>query len=194
MEFYQETTDETIDLREYLNLLLHWLWLIILITLLSGAAGYFVSEQMTPYYRSTVTIMVDAAPATKMTDYSSLQMSQKLTGTYSEIMTQDNILMQVIDQLNLDMTIEELKKSISVSSPADTQLIKISVETPDPLLSANIANTIAELSIDKIESLQSARLPNQGIAASPDELKPKNKFNCTNSRLMRQPQTPKSNA
>jgi len=157
MENYQESTDGTIDLREYLNLLLHWLWLIILITLLSGAAGYFVSEQMTPYYRSTVTIMVDAAPATKMTDYSSLQMSQKLTGTYSEIMTQDNILMQVIDQLNLNMTIEELKKRISVTTLADTQLIEISVETPDPLLSANIANTIAELSIDKIESLQSAR-------------------------------------
>lgn len=152
-----EQFEEGIDLRRYLALFWHWLWLILLATLIAGASALFFSRRMIPYYQSTTTILVNAAPATKATDYSSVMMSEQLTSTYSQMMAKDPVLDEVIRLLTLPMTRDELREMITVTPVRDTQLIQVTAETTNPILSANIANSVALVFTSQIEQIQSQR-------------------------------------
>ncbi len=152
-----EPLDEGFDFRQPLSLFWHWAWLIALVALVAGAAAYLVSKQMTPYFQSQTTVLVNEAPATQTTDYSSVMMSQKLTSTYAEMMAKDTVLLAVEKQLGLSMALEDLKKLITVAPVRDTQLIQITVETKSAQLSADLANAIASVFAGQIQDIQSAR-------------------------------------
>ncbi|MGB8253153.1 MAG: polysaccharide biosynthesis tyrosine autokinase [Anaerolineaceae bacterium] len=160
MEIYQspnENGTENVDLRKYLSLFLHWAWLIILAGLLAGAFAYFFSQRMTPYYQSSTTVLVNAAPGTKATDYTSVMLSEQLTSTYAKMIVTDPVLNQMADDLGLTMQMDEIKKSITVTPVSNTQLLQITVETTDPELSARIANAVVMVFANQIQQLQSQR-------------------------------------
>jgi hypothetical protein len=92
----EETLEEGFDFRQPLSLFWHWWWLIVLVTVMTGAAAYFISKQMTPSYQSSTTVLVNEAPATKTTDYSSVMMSEQLTSTYAQMMAKDPVLYEVM--------------------------------------------------------------------------------------------------
>jgi non-specific protein-tyrosine kinase len=74
------------------------------------------------------------------------------------MMKKDSVLNEVIKQLNLDLTPKEMRKKIlKVEAVETTQLIQITVETTDPNLSADIANSIAAVSSNQIKEIQSQR-------------------------------------
>lgn len=148
---------ESKDLRQYLSILWHWLWLILLITISAGVISFFISLQMTAYYQSSTTVLVNQAPATQMTDYSSVLMSKQLTSTYSGMMTTDTVLSEVVSQLGLIVDLDDLREMITITPKTDTALIIISVETIDPYLSANIANTISTVFAKQIQDIQTQR-------------------------------------
>jgi len=152
-----EQIDEGLDLRQYFSMFWRWAWLIILVGLLTGAISLFISINMTPYYQSTTTILLNASPATQATDYSSVMMSEQLTSTYSLMMAKDPVLSQVAEQLELENPLEEIRKWITVTPVSDTQLIEVSVVTPHPLLSANIANTVVTVFAAQIQDIQAQR-------------------------------------
>jgi capsular exopolysaccharide synthesis family protein len=152
-----ETMEEGFDFRQPLSLFWHWAWLIALVTVVAGAAAYVFSKRMTPYYQSSTTVLVNEAPATKTTDYSSVMMSEQLTSTYSQMMAQDPVLAEVASKLGLNMTLEDLRKLITVTPVRDTQLIQVSVETTDLQLSADIANEVATTFSRQIQDIQSQR-------------------------------------
>ncbi len=152
-----ESLEESLDLRQYISLFWHWAWLIVLAGVVAGAAAFFFSKQMTPYYQSSTSVLVNEAPATKTTDYSSVMMSQQLTSTYAQMMAKDPVLNEVISQLGLAMTAGELSKLITVTPVRDTQLIAVTVETTDAQLSADIANTVATVFARQIQEIQSQR-------------------------------------
>lgn len=152
-----ESLEESLDLRQYISLFWHWAWLIVLAGVVAGAAAFFFSKQMTPYYQSSTSVLVNEAPATKTTDYSSVMMSQQLTSTYAQMMAKDPVLNEVISQLGLSMTAGELSKLITVTPVRDTQLIAVTAETTDAQLSADIANTVATVFARQIQEIQSQR-------------------------------------
>jgi non-specific protein-tyrosine kinase len=121
------------------------------------AVCYGINQHMTKIYESSTTVLVNEAPATKSSDYSSVMMSEQLTSTYSEMMDKDDILAEVSTQLGLKIPLSDLKKMITVTPVSDTQLITISVQTTDPNLSAKIANSIANVFAAEIQNIQTER-------------------------------------
>lgn len=152
-----EQMDEGLDLQLYFSLFLQWAWLILLSALVAGATSYFFSIRTTPSYQSSTTVLVNEAPATKATDYSSVMMSQQLTSTYAHMMSQDPILSQVADQVGITNPLKDIKEWITVTPVRDTQLIQVTVETTDPTLSANIANAVATVFAAQIQNIQTQR-------------------------------------
>jgi capsular exopolysaccharide synthesis family protein len=152
-----ELLEDGIDLRQYLSLFWHWAWLMALAAVVAGVAAYVVSKRMTPYYQSSTTVLVNEAPATKTTDYSSVMLSEQLTSTYAEMMTKDPVLNEVISQLGLSMSAGKLKGLLTVAPVRDTQLIKITAETTQPQLSADVANSIAAVFSKRIMDIQGER-------------------------------------
>lgn len=153
----QNNDEDTIDLRKYIHLLTKWWWLVILVGLVTGIFGYILSKNLTPYYASSATALVNQAPATQTTDYSSVMMSERLAKTYAQMMVKGSVLDQVIKELNLTYTEKELAGMLQVTSLINTQLIEIKAETPDPNLSANIANSVVDVFKQQIEDIQGSR-------------------------------------
>jgi polysaccharide biosynthesis transport protein len=156
-DFDESSSAEAIDLRQYAFLLWHWAWLIVLLAILSGGAAYLISKQQTPIYEASTIIMVNAAPSTQVTDYSSILASQTLTSTYAQMITNQPVLDEAAKRLGLDLKLYNLKDRVTVKSVPNTQLISISVELPDPSWAAKIANTIVQVFGEQILQMQSVR-------------------------------------
>ena len=159
--------DQTLqaDLRQYIALLLQWAWLIVLATLLAGAAAFITSKLQDPVYQASTKLLINEAPSTTTSEYTAILTSERLARTYSELMTEDPILEAVIEQLNLNLEqdktdgniLEALAAATEVQLIRDTQLIELSVEDTDPEMAARIANTIVEEFIEQNQALQSSR-------------------------------------
>jgi polysaccharide biosynthesis transport protein len=146
--------NETIDLRQYLALVWQWAWLISLAVVLTGVASFFISRQMTPVYQATTTLLINEAPSSKTADYTSLMTSERLARTYSEMMVKEPIKAEVARRLGMP-SLDGI--NITVAPVRDTQLISISVESPDAMHAALIANLLVAVFSDQIQSLQAAR-------------------------------------
>ena len=151
---YNDKNSDTVDLVKYLLLLWHWAWLIVLAVIICGGAAYYISNLIPPVYEAKTTVLVDMAPSNKSIDYSSLQLSSQLTQTYSQMITKSPVLTEVANRLGL---IDVDAKTISAKPVANTQLINILVESTDPALAANIANSLVSVFADQVQSLQTER-------------------------------------
>jgi non-specific protein-tyrosine kinase len=96
---------------------------------------------MTPIYQSTATVLVRPAQASSQTG---LQPVDQVAKTYAQLMTKRPLVQQVIDELNLPYSTEELQANISVTPEKDTELLDVKVQDPDPKLAALIANTLVQ--------------------------------------------------
>ncbi|MGB4186161.1 MAG: Wzz/FepE/Etk N-terminal domain-containing protein, partial [Caldicoprobacterales bacterium] len=123
--------EETMDLREILQIIYKRLWFIILVTLVciisSGIISIFVLDSI---YEASTTLMVSKTRDDQSSNlqYNDILMNQKLVKTYSEIVKSNRVLEKVIEQLDLDMTTGDLKNKIQVSSVSDTEIIRIAVQ------------------------------------------------------------------
>lgn len=147
------------ELREYAAIIWHWLWLIILGTLLAGGTAFIVSRQMTPIYSASTTLLINQARSPNAASYQDIITSERIAKTYAKLMTQRPILERM-------MTLVELTEdnfdtdSIQVTPVRDTQLIRISAEHASPQIAAEVANTLPQVFIEENEKTQSARFAN----------------------------------
>jgi capsular polysaccharide biosynthesis protein len=155
-----------------------------LIILATSIAAALVTLFLIPkkYTAEAKLIIVQKSnPDSQQISYNDLQTSQKLVNTYSEILKSEAISDEVIRNLKLDQ--EGINHGtylgmVSITSVKDTEVIKISVQTQDPQLSANIANEIVSvfrrkivtiMNIENVTVLNSAKVPDQ--KSSPSNLK-----------------------
>ena len=108
------------EIRRYLSLLWYWTWLIILIGVVAAASAFLISNKMTPVYETSTKVLVIAAPALQTTSYNSILTSQNLVPTYTDLLTDESILGEVIKRLGLAQTTTSLASMISVSQVRDT--------------------------------------------------------------------------
>lgn len=157
-EFITTQEIEIIDIRQYLWILWRYLWLIALAGVLGAAVAYYVSITQTPIYRSITTILInESAAKNTVTDYTTILASERLTKTYSEMLVKTPVMEEVIHRLNLKILPDDLLERVEAQPVRDTQLVKISVEDPNPYLAAAIANTLVEVFSDQIKELQTSR-------------------------------------
>lgn len=142
------------ELRQYLTLIWKWLWLIALGIILAGGAAYWVSFNLPPVYRASVTLMINEGRTPGVTDYNSVLASERLAKTYAELLTKRSVIDEVAKRLNL---VELTSDVVDVQPVRDTQLIELNVDDGDPLLAAQIANTLPQVFIEQNEARQEAR-------------------------------------
>ncbi|MBP7689284.1 MAG: polysaccharide biosynthesis tyrosine autokinase [Thermoflexales bacterium] len=146
------------ELKRYGAILWHWVWLIVLGTVLGAGAAYVSSRLTTPVYAASTTLLINEAPSSgKTTDYTSILTSERLARTYSEMMTKGPVMEEVVTALGLDVKPEALARRVSVNLVRDTQLVVLQVEHEDPLTAKNLANTIPVKFAQKNAELQANR-------------------------------------
>lgn len=141
---------EEIDLLELIQALKKKIVYLILAAVLGGVvAGAYTKFMVTPLYTSTATVLV-LSKDTTLTSIADLQLGTQLTSDYSTLMLTRPVLEEVIDNLGLDMSWENLKGSVTVVNPSSTRLLEITVTNPDPETAKKIADELAEVSSEYI--------------------------------------------
>ena len=149
---------EEISLRELIEILLKGKKLIAIITAIAIIATGLVSFLvLDPVYEAKTVLMASGVNA-KIQSQSGIQGIEELLDSmsqypqmsieaYKEQINNPQILNQVIMELNLEekeITRVSLKNMITLSTIKDTNLITIAVKNKDPMLAADIANTVAK--------------------------------------------------
>jgi len=170
---------ESIDLVKYIVLFWHWAWLIALVIVISAGGAYFISKIIPPVYRAQTTVLVDMA-SSNSSDYGFVLLNSQLTQTYSQMMIKSPVLDEVATRLGL---IEVDPKAITSKPQTNTQLIDIFVESTDPKLAADIANTLVTVFSDQVQSLQTTRFSEseQSLQAQMTDIE--NKIKVANDQL-----------
>ncbi len=139
-----------IDLLQLLRALKKRLLLIIGAgVVFGGMFGAFSKFVITPQYTSTAMVYI-LSKETTLTSLADLQIGSQLTKDYKIIVTSRPVLSEVIDQLNLKLTYEQLVSKVKIDNPTDTRILSITAEDPDPVLAKNIADAVAKTSSNYI--------------------------------------------
>ena len=147
---------EEIDLKELFEFIKKKIGLLITITvvicLLGCIYGLFIQK---PMYKSYTTIILggNETTASQTITQSDITLNKNLVDTYAEIVKSRRVLEQVIAELDLEETYEELSNKISVSSVNNTEIIKITVADSNPIEAKNVANVTANFFSKEVVNL-----------------------------------------
>ena len=144
---------EEINLKEvYSYFKSRLLWMILAIVVIVIIGNVYTILTRVPMYQSNTTIVL-VGESKKEYSQTDSQLNQNLIGTYSEIITSRKVLQQVIDNLKLKMTVDELSKNITTSSVEDTEIIRITVNNEKKKMAAEIAYEVADVFSDEIQDI-----------------------------------------
>lgn len=148
---------EEIDLVEMLKAFWRRKLQIILIILIFIEIGYiYTTKYVNPMYSAKTTLVL-ASQEGNTTNTASIAsdvtVNSKLVSTYSELIKSKNVLGDVISNLGIDITVEELRSNITVSAVNNTALIDINITNEEAENSAKIANEIANVFTKKISEI-----------------------------------------
>ncbi len=154
-----QTGDVEIDLLalfySYLEKV-HW----ILLAALAGAAiaAILVFKVVTPIYQATSKIYIVGSDTTiSLTD---LQIGTNLAADYQEVFKNWHVHELVDKRLGLDYSYSKLSSMISVSNPANTHVLYVTVKSPNPKEAKTIADTYAQVAREFISTKMDMRMPN----------------------------------
>ncbi len=157
---------EELDIIEILYALKKKLKYIIATVIIFAVAGLIYSKFLvTPMYRASTTFVLskstDNTTNTQINGnidseaitQNDVTLNSKLVSTYSEIIKSKTIAKEVINTLGLNMSVDEFISNVTVTSKDDTELIEITVSNEDSKLSADIANSLAEVFREKVNQI-----------------------------------------
>ena len=145
-----------IDVFQLVKVLWKRKFLIVLAALVAGLAAFaYSSFVIKPQYTSTTRIYVvnrNQADKPGLTNQD-LQAGAYLVKDYREIILSQDVLEKVVADQKLTMDAKTLGRKVSVTVPADTRIVSISVRDGNPEEASRIANALREEAAQKIISV-----------------------------------------
>jgi capsular exopolysaccharide synthesis family protein len=136
------------ELRRYLQILERRKWIVIIvtaITLLIVGIGTYLA---TPVYAAFVTVRVAQIQDNSVSSYD-LNYSERLINTYVELVRSRPFLEETIQRLGLDVSADSLGQAIKVEAIPNTELLRITAQSEDPVVTMDIANTLGDLLVEQ---------------------------------------------
>lgn len=164
-----------IDLVELFYLIWGNLWKIIL-CLFAGAVFAFGITWffITPMFEATSSIYIVSASNNSVVNLTDLQIGAQLTADYQELMLSRPLLEDVIQNLDLKdssgekaLTVKALREMVSITNASDTRILEITVTSPDPQESADIANELVNQACIYLPQIMETEEPNLVESAIP---------------------------
>ena len=137
------------ELRRQLAFLRSSLPLVLASTILGALAAFLVSQVLPPTYEARVLVAVGQSADGGSGDLNTLQVSQRLSQTYAKLAVTNEAAREIIDQLGLDTSTEELLDHVRAEAPLDSTLLTITVDDTSAEQAAAIANAFAQRMVDE---------------------------------------------
>lgn len=141
----------TWTVRRFLGVLRKAWIFILLAVLIGGALAFGAASLQRPVFQSTASLYFALNQGTSASDLnqgSAYTQNQMLS--FAQLATSSRVLEPVIDDLELGITPRELARSIDVSIPQSTVILRITASSTDPERSAEIANAVAASLTDTV--------------------------------------------
>lgn len=143
------------NLGDYGTMLRRWGWLIAVVASVVALTVLAVSLLTPSTYEATVTLRINPTASTNTDEL--IYADTRQVDTYAELMCTRAVLEDVIYNLRLATTVEELSPCTGAAAIRDTQLIVLAVHDPDPMQAVAVVNEIAEVFIEQQIVLQMSR-------------------------------------
>ncbi|MFJ7509852.1 YveK family protein [Peribacillus simplex] len=170
--------EETISIKDIFKTLKKRWKLIMLLTLIaaliSGTISYFL---LTPVYQSSTQILVNQKKSENQLDYNQIQSNIDMINTYSVIIKSPAILEKVIDELELEESVDQLSEKITINSQENSQVFSLTVQDSNPTKAVQIANTVSEtfqkeikdiMNVDNVSVLAKAEIKDNPTPVKPN--------------------------
>jgi len=142
-----------LDLIWIFNVIWRRKWVIIGLLALAVFVCGAVVLYLPPTYEASVTLMIEPSEDASTSEYTALMASERLALTYSQIIVSQPVLERAINELPINLSPTQLRKMIIVQPIKDTHLLRITVTNVSFIWAQRLANTIAQVFIDYIETL-----------------------------------------
>ena len=156
---------EELDLKELFEIFWSKKIQILLIVLIFAVIGIiYTIGFVTPEYTSSTRLVLARSnqegqtqttgnTTTNSITTTDITLNSNLVPTYSVIVKSKDVLGQVISNLGIDISWEELSKNLTVSAVEETEVIEISITNSDPANATKIANEIAKVFTNKVSDI-----------------------------------------
>ena len=126
-------------------------------TLISGILSFFVIK---PTYEASTKVFVGKEESS-LEGYNTndIQMYQKLLQTYAETIKTNYVIQAAINNTNADLSVKDVKDSLTVTPIADTQILQIKYKNNDP----EVAKSILENITNEFVILAKELVPNGNV-------------------------------
>ncbi|MDF9760397.1 capsular polysaccharide biosynthesis protein [Peribacillus simplex] len=170
--------EETISIKDIFKTLKKRWKLIMLLTLIaaliSGTISYFV---LTPVYQTSTQILVNQKQSENQLDSSQIRSNIDMINTYSVIIKSPAILEKVIDELELDQSVDQLSEKITINSQENSQVFSLTVQDSNPTKAVEIANKVSAtfqkeikdiMNVDNVSILAKAEIKDNPAPVKPN--------------------------
>ncbi|MES9740255.1 Wzz/FepE/Etk N-terminal domain-containing protein, partial [Peribacillus frigoritolerans] len=141
--------------------------------LISGTISYFL---LTPVYQSSTKILVNQKQSENQLDSTQIRSNIDMINTYSVIIKSPAILEKVIDELELDQSVDQLSQKITINSQENSQVFSLTVQDSNPSKAVEIANTVSSIFQKEIKDIMNVDnvtvLAKAEIKENPTPVKP----------------------
>ena len=164
----RDKNEVEINLGDVFQILLSkWIYILLAGILVAVAVGLVTHFLIKKKYTASASMYIFTTAEQNQTgtiSYNELSAADNLIKTYQVIVKSNSVLDVVAERFNAEhpeyaawnIDTSSLSKAASVSVPDGTKLIRVSVTTRDPKLSADVANTFAKYVPDQIVRITKA--------------------------------------
>lgn len=130
--------------KKYIKAAVRWAWLGVVAAVIAGSIAYFMSARQPHTYESNARLVVGPGITALNPGLNDMRAAAQLMWIYAEYATSDQVLQQVIDKNNLDLTVDELRTKVAASPDQTTLWLTIRVRSKDKALPEVVANGVAD--------------------------------------------------
>jgi non-specific protein-tyrosine kinase len=127
----------------YLRLLRRWLWLFALATIIASVSAFLIVRGQPTVYEASTRMIVGSAIDSPNPDLNTLRASGQLLQTYAELPTTRPFLQAIIDELDLDVSPNDLMEMLTITANEETQILTARATSRDPETAVAVANAVA---------------------------------------------------
>jgi capsular polysaccharide biosynthesis protein len=152
-----EKNDEIeFDLLQMARYVLKKGWVLIFAALIFGIGGYLGSKLLiTPEYTTSCRVYIFQKDNQQNVpvDYNNLLIATQLCNDCEIIITGQNVLNEVIDNLGLKMSAAKIGSRIEVTSEVNTRILQLEYTDTDPKRAAAVLNEICDVAAVQIQEI-----------------------------------------
>ena len=153
--------DTEIDLVELFYVFLNRIWLLVICMAIGCAAAFaWTACFIKPVYKTSAEIYVVSASNNSVVNLADLQLGSAVKSDYMELMLSRPVLEKVIESLNVNKTVSQIRSMVSITNKTDTRILQITATSTDPQLATDVANELATQSILLLPEIMENEPPN----------------------------------